>query len=54
MQENENRLKEIYLMGGKPFAQLFQPENKIEYSREWKQFARRWSRPAIYESFFKE
>jgi hypothetical protein len=38
MQENENRLKAVYEAGALPFTQLFQPENRIEYSREWKQF----------------
>lgn len=55
MKENENRLKEVYISGFMPFAQLFQPADRlIEYSEKWKQFARQWSRPAIYESFFKE
>lgn len=58
MVENEARLFEI--LGTKdepralPFAQLFQPPGGINYSKEWKQFARRWSRPAIYKSLWKE
>lgn len=36
-------------MGVKPFAQLFRDKiDKIKYSREYKQFARKWSRPACY------
>lgn len=51
MVENENRLKEVYNMGAMPFAQLFRDkEGKLTYSREWKQFARTWSRPAAYKT----
>jgi hypothetical protein len=54
MKENEERLREVYSIGAKPFAQLFQPADRlIEYSKEWKQFARKWSRPAIYQSIMK-
>lgn len=46
--EAEERLEAIWELGGMPFAQLFQPPDKfIEYSPEWRQLARRWSRPAI-------
>ncbi len=48
MQKNENRLVEVCQAGMMPFAQLYQPIVRIEYSREWKQFAREWSRPAFY------
>ena len=51
--ENRNRLQTVYKIGCLPFAQLYQSENKIDYSEEWKKFAREWSRPAIYKSFFK-
>jgi hypothetical protein len=53
MAENENRLRMVYEAGALPFAQLFQPENQIIYSREWKQFARTWSRPAAYKAHMK-
>lgn len=42
--ENISRLKEVYRIGCLPFAQLYKPR---EYSESWKQFQRRWSRPAI-------
>ncbi len=51
MQENLARLIQIYKAGALPFAQLFQPELKIEYSIEWKKFARTWQRPAGTRSF---
>jgi len=54
MSKNEARLRAVYEAGALPFAQLFQPEERIEYSDEWKQFARKWSRPAIYKSIMKE
>lgn len=50
MVENEARLRSVWEAGFMPFAQLFQPEEKINYSREWKQFVRTWSRPAAYKS----
>ena len=48
MDKNEARLQEIYHAGAMPFAQLFREftEQKTEYPREWKQFARQWQRPA--------
>ena len=47
-QEEENRLYEVLNAGAMPFAQLYRnPENNVEYSQEWKRFAREWSRPAI-------
>ncbi|MDF2631408.1 MAG: hypothetical protein K0Q85_4 [Caproiciproducens sp.] len=54
MAENESRLRQVYEAGALPFAQLFQPETPIEYSTEWKQFARTWSRPAAYKSKLKK
>ena len=50
MQENENRLKEVYKIGCYPFSQLYQPLEWINYSKEWKDFNRKWSRPAIYKT----
>jgi hypothetical protein len=51
LEENENRLKEVYNIGCLPFAQLYQSQNNlIEYPKTWKDFARKWSRPAIYKS----
>lgn len=52
--ENEERLKTVYNAGALPFAQLFQPEERIEYSKEWKDFARTWSRPAATVAHMKE
>ena len=51
MAENEHRLRAVFEMGAMPFAQLFRnKENDIEYSKEWKRFARTWSRPAAYKA----
>lgn len=45
--EARERLEDVYHAGCMPFAQLFQPPDKwIEYSREWKNLARTFSRPA--------
>jgi len=55
IQEEENRLKEIWDIGCMPFAQLYRdPLNSINYSKEWKQFQRLWSRPAIIRTRMKE
>lgn len=44
----QERLKAVWRAGCLPFAQLYQPPDRyIEYSREWRNLARRWSRPAI-------
>jgi len=50
MQEEEHRLIELYKAGCLPFAQLYQPIERKEYNHEWRQFARKWSRPAVYRS----
>lgn len=44
--EATKRLEAVWKIGCLPFAQLFQPPEWIEYSREWKALARTWSRPA--------
>jgi hypothetical protein len=54
MEENQQRLIEVYEAGALPFAQLFQPEDRIKYDQEWERFARTWSRPAITRTFMKE
>lgn len=49
------RLRKVWELGAMPFAQLYQPPDKyIEYERDWKQFARRWQRPAIMKTIMKE
>ena len=53
-EENLNRLIEVYKIGCLPFAQLYQPEEKIDYSQDWKDFCRTWSRPAAYKTYLKE
>ena len=43
----EARLEAVWELGGMPFAQLYQPPDRfIEYPRDWKALARKWSRPA--------
>jgi hypothetical protein len=46
--EAEARLEKVYSMGFLPFSQLYQGEEWIEYSKEWKKLNRKWSRPAAY------
>lgn len=46
--ENIHRLREVWRIGCKPFAQLFKnKDNSISYSKSWRRFQRRWARPAI-------
>ncbi len=53
--EEEHRLREIWRLGFYPFAQLHRNlTDSIKYSKEWKRFARTWSRPAAYKSLLKE
>lgn len=41
------RLEAVWYLGGLPFAQLYQPpDHWIDYSYEWRDLARTWSRPA--------
>ena len=54
LDEALERLTAVWHLGGLPFAQLFQPADKlIEYPREWKQLARTWSRPAATKAFMR-
>lgn len=48
------RMTEVFNLGFLPFAQLYQPEERIEYSQEWVDIARIWSRPAITKSIMKD
>jgi len=46
----EYRLEKVYELGFDPFCQLYRNRGKIEYNREWKSLARKWSRPAAYRA----
>ena len=49
-----DRLMQVWEAGALPFAQLYQPPDKfIEYSKQWRDLARNWSRPAIMKSINK-
>jgi hypothetical protein len=48
IEEAERRLKEVYGLGFLPFAQLYQPKKRIQYSKEWLDLNRKWSRPAAF------
>lgn len=52
--EAEARVEAVYDLGFFPFAQLYQDVVKIEYSKDWKDLSRKWSRPAAYRSAKKE
>jgi len=47
-------LEDVWYAGFMPFAQLYQPpEHYIKYSKEWRDLARIWSRPAIMKKLMK-
>jgi len=48
LKDAEIRLEKVYSIGFLPFSQLYQGEEKKEYSQEWKKLNRKWSRPAAY------
>jgi len=49
--EEEQRLREVWNMGCMPFAQLYRnKDDSIKYSWTFKRFARAWSKPAIIRS----
>lgn len=52
--EATERMIEIWGAGAMPFAQLYQPPDKwIRYPKEWRGFARIWSRPPIMKAFMR-
>ena len=51
----EERLETVWGLGFLPFAQLYQPPDAyINYPREWRNIARRWSRPAATKAIHKQ
>jgi len=53
MEENISRLETVFLAGALPFAQLYQPPEHIEYSKEWRNLSRTFSRPAATKAYMK-
>lgn len=49
----EKRLEAVYNLDFMPFSQLYQNSQKKQYSKEWKELNRKWSRPAAYKSYMK-
>jgi len=55
MEQGLRRLEHVYEAGALPFAQLYQPPDQwIDYSKEWRDLARTWSRPAATKAMMKE
>ena len=52
MSADEARCEEIYASGAMPFVQLYQSggDEKDRYPKEWREFQRNWSRPAIIKA----
>ena len=53
IEKAESRLRRAWEIGTKPFAMLFRDDKGSPYTKEWKQFQRKWSRPAIMYSIMK-
>lgn len=52
MSDAIERLETIWELDAMPFAQLYQPPDKyIRYSKEWRDLARTWSRPAAMKAY---
>lgn len=55
IEEDTKRLVRSWELGALPFAQLFQPADRIiDYSMEYKRLAKVWSRPAFIKAAMKE
>jgi hypothetical protein len=55
MVEEEDRLRKIFAAGAIPFAQLLRdPDDKLEYSQEWRKFQKTWCRPPATKSHCKK
>jgi hypothetical protein len=47
IEEAQERLETVWKLGGLPFAQLYQPPDRlIKYDYDWRMLSREWSRPA--------
>ncbi|MFA5054258.1 MAG: hypothetical protein WC565_09380 [Parcubacteria group bacterium] len=54
LSQAEARLRAVWDAGCIPFAQLYQPSDRfIGYDREWRNWARAWSRPALIRTRMK-
>jgi len=51
--KEEQRLREVFNIGCLPFSQLYQPPQRVEYTKEMKRLNRIFSRPAILKSVCK-
>lgn len=47
LEKAEIRLKRVWEIGTLPFAMLYRDEKNTKQPKEWKQFQRKWTRPAI-------
>jgi len=54
MDEEQDRVRQIYKAGFLPFAQLYQPPEGKKYSQDWERLQRQWQRPAIMRSIIKK
>lgn len=51
----DRRCRAVWNAGAIPFVQLYQPvERYIKYSKEWRQWARTWSRPAATKAHMRQ
>lgn len=50
IEKADNRLRRAWEIGTLPYAMLYKDEGNTSHSKEWKQFQRKWTRPAIIKS----
>lgn len=50
IEQATNRVESVLEMGFLPFAQLYKGQSQRDYDKDWKALARKWSRPAAYNS----
>lgn len=46
LDDAERRLERVLELGFLPYTQLYQPDVRRDYPKEWKAFCRKWARPA--------
>jgi hypothetical protein len=54
LEEAESRLQRAWKIGTLPFAMLYRDKKNSPQTKEWKQFQRKWVRPAIIKARMKQ
>jgi len=54
LEKAESRLKRAWEIGTKPFAMFCRDEHNAKGNKQWRDFTRKWTRPAIMYSLMKK